>query len=102
MHRTQVYLEDDVVESLQRLARAEGTSMGELIRRGARRILEESAGARRWESADPVWELVGLVKGGRPDDASAKVDSYLYGESATRSSLRVAERPEGYRAGKEP
>src|SRR5579862_188033 len=96
MHRTQVYLEDELVAALQRLARREGSSMGELIRRGARQLVQESEQHEPWAANDPIWELVGLAKGGPPDDGSANADQYLYGEPAT-PRLMAAESKATYR-----
>lgn len=93
MRRTQVYLDEELVAGLQRLARTEGTSMGELIRRGARRLLQETVATEPWGAADPLWDLVGFVSGGAPDDASLNADRYLYGERAddAQPRARVAE-----------
>jgi len=98
MERTQVFLEAEVLQGLKRLARAEQTSMGELIRRGARLVLQESGGFAAWGAADPLWELVGLAQGGPPDDASNHVDRYLYGPREARKLRSVAEQPAPYRA----
>jgi hypothetical protein len=96
MHRTQVYLEQDLVAALQRLARQQGSSMGELIRRGARQLVEAAEQHQPWAASDPVWDLVGMVKGGPPDDGSLNADRYLYAESA-RGTRMAAERKATYR-----
>ncbi|MGH2366236.1 MAG: ribbon-helix-helix protein, CopG family [Chloroflexota bacterium] len=101
MARTQVFLETEVLEGLKRLAQEEQTSMGELIRRGARLVLRESGGFTAWGAADPLWELVGLAQGGPLEDASNKVDDYLYGPRETPRLRRVAEQRAPYQAGGE-
>ena len=44
MRKTTVYLGEDEVEGLRRLAAATGESQAELIRKGVRRLLREDAG----------------------------------------------------------
>jgi hypothetical protein len=79
MHRTQVYLEQELVDGLQHLARREGTSMGELIRRGARQVLDAAPAIEPWSAEDPIWELLGTGEAGGTGDVSQRVDEILYG-----------------------
>jgi Arc/MetJ-type ribon-helix-helix transcriptional regulator len=44
MHKTTVYLGEEEIEGLRRLAAATGESQAELIREGVRRLLREDAG----------------------------------------------------------
>ncbi|HEU0167349.1 MAG TPA: ribbon-helix-helix protein, CopG family [Chloroflexota bacterium] len=103
MHRTQVYLEDELVAGLQRLARQEGTSMGELIRRGAREVLEQAGGREPWAPSDAIWELFGAIKpapDGPLEDTSSHADHYLYDALSSEHELRVAETRGRYRVAK--
>jgi metal-responsive CopG/Arc/MetJ family transcriptional regulator len=45
MQRTQIYLEPELAESLDRLARERGTSRADLIRSAARALVEREAAA---------------------------------------------------------
>jgi hypothetical protein len=93
MHRTQVYLEQELVDGLQQLARREGTSMGELIRRGARLVVDSAPAIEPWSAEDPIWELLGMASGGEPSDTSRRVDEILYDElqRPRPARLRIAE-----------
>ena len=73
MQRTQIYLEPDLAESLDRLARKRGTSRADIIRTAARRFVacEETA-----EEEDPIFGLVGLGQGDATDVAE-RHDEYL-------------------------
>jgi len=74
MQRTQIYLEPDLAESLDRLARQRGTSRANLIRVAARRLISQ-------ESEAPFGSILGLAGIGRdPDgatDVSERHDEYL-------------------------
>jgi predicted transcriptional regulator len=67
MHRTQVYLDEDLDQALGELARLRGTSKAGLIRLAARRLLVEE---REKAEEDPILGLSGLGHGG-PGHASA-------------------------------
>jgi hypothetical protein len=74
MQRTQIYLEPDLAESLDRLARKRGTSRADLIRVAARRLISEESGA-------PFGSILGLAGIGRDKDGATDVadrhDEYL-------------------------
>src|SRR5438045_2794723 len=93
MHRTQVYLEQALVEGLQRLARREGSSMGELIRRGAWQVLNSAPAIEPWSAEDPIWSLIGMITEGEPSDDARHVDEILYGAPQEHRAprLRIAE-----------
>jgi metal-responsive CopG/Arc/MetJ family transcriptional regulator len=71
MQRTQVYLEPDLAESLDRLARKRGTSRAELIRTAARALVEQ-------ESAEygSILQLAGIGRDSAGDVAE-RHDKYL-------------------------
>ena len=72
MRRTQVYLEPDLAEALGRLARRRGTSMAQLIRLAARRLLAEEQPV----DEDPILGIIGLGRGG-PGRVSEEHDHVL-------------------------
>jgi hypothetical protein len=74
MQRTQIYLEPDLAESLDRLARQRGTSRADLIRVAARRLIKE-------ESEAPFGSILSLAGIGLDKDGATDVaerhDDYL-------------------------
>jgi metal-responsive CopG/Arc/MetJ family transcriptional regulator len=74
MQRTQIYLEPDLAESLDRLARQRGTSRADLIRVAARRLISEECEA-------PFGSILGLAGIGHDKDGATDVaerhDEYL-------------------------
>lgn len=74
MRRTQIYLDPDLAESLDRLARRRGTTRAEVIRSAARREVTDDDAER---DRDPIWQIVGIGKSG-VTDASVNHDKYLY------------------------
>jgi len=74
MQRTQIYLEPDLAESLDRLARQRGTSRADLIRVAARRLIRE-------ESEAPFGSILSLAGIGHDKDGATDVaerhDDYL-------------------------
>ena len=86
MHRTQIYLEPELAESLDRLAKERGTSRADLIRVAARRLVSE-------QSETPFGSILGLAGIGRDKDDATDVaerhDEYLaeivsHGEVASK------------------
>jgi hypothetical protein len=61
MHRTQVYLDEDLDQGLGELAQRRGTSKASLIRLAARRLLLEE---QETAEEDPILGLSGLGHGG--------------------------------------
>ena len=74
MQRTQIYLEPELAESLDRIARQRGTSRADLIRVAARRLVTE-------ESEAPFGSILSLAGIGRDKDGATDVaerhDEYL-------------------------
>ena len=73
MKRLQIMIEEELDEALERQAAEEGVSKAALIRRYVREKLRPLPPIHQ----DPLWELVGLVKG-EPGD-SASIDDVVYG-----------------------
>jgi len=71
-------IEEEVDAALARQAAEEGVSKAALIRRYVGERLRPLPPL----DDDPLWEIVGMVKG-RPED-SASVDDLLYGQRRSR------------------
>jgi hypothetical protein len=71
--RLQIMIEEDLDALLERQARAEGVSKAALIRRYVRQSITPLPPLEE----DPLWEMVGMFKGGSPDDSS-RVDEIVY------------------------
>jgi hypothetical protein len=86
MVRTQVYLPRDIYEQLKQRANEEGITMAHQIREALLQYVVEQPEA---EDApvlapdDPVWNLIGMCKGG-PEDGSVNHDKYIYGRDWER------------------
>ena len=72
LQRTQVYLDPEVSEALDRLARRRGTTRSDLIRLATRQYVEDQEGAR----PGSILDLAGLGHGG-PGNVSERHDDYL-------------------------
>jgi ribbon-helix-helix CopG family protein len=72
LQRTQVYLDQEVSEALDRLARRRGTTRSDLIRLATRQFVEQEEVAR----PGSILELAGLGHGGQAD-VSERHDDYL-------------------------
>lgn len=59
MHRTQVYLEDDLTEALDDLARRRRTTRSDLLRLAARQLLAQEDPIE----SDPIFEIIGIGAG---------------------------------------
>lgn len=73
MIRTQIQLEEEQYRRLQQIARQEGISMAELVRRGVDLALLQLERSTRWRRAQA---LVGRYASGKRD-VSRKHDKYL-------------------------
>ena len=72
--RLQIMIEEDLDASLGRQAEAEGVSKAALIRRYVGERLRPLPPLEE----DPLWDIVGMVRGG-PDD-SMRVNEIVYGD----------------------
>ncbi len=82
MQRTQVYLEPELAQGLDYLARQRGISRAELIRRAARRLVAEE----RPPEDDPLFGIIGLGCD-EATDVAEHHDEYL-AEAGIRSWTR--------------
>ena len=71
--RLQIMIEEELDAALGRQAADEGVSKAALIRRFVRERLRPLPPLEE----DPLWEIVGIVKGGSPDDSS-RIDEVVY------------------------
>jgi metal-responsive CopG/Arc/MetJ family transcriptional regulator len=74
MIRTQVYLPTKLHQELKLIAHREKTTVSELVRRGARKVVAEG----QTQTPSPLKNIVGLIKDGGPKDLSENLDYYLY------------------------
>jgi Ribbon-helix-helix protein, copG family len=74
MKRLQIMIEPELDDALERQAAKEKVSKAALIRRYVRKELKPLPPIEE----DPIWDLVGMVEGGGPDD-SLSVDDVVYG-----------------------
>lgn len=72
MQRTQIYLEPELAESLDRLARQRGMARAEVIRLAARQLLAEELPIEE----GPIFGIIGLGRSGASDVAE-RHDDYL-------------------------
>ena len=84
MRRTQIYLDADLSEALDRLARRRGTSRADLIRLAARQMLAQEQS----DDEDPLLGLIGLADGG-PGHASLEHDRILSEHRDAADKLRA-------------
>jgi hypothetical protein len=71
--RLQIMIEEDLDAELGIQAAREGVSKAALIRRYVGERLRPLPPLEE----DPLWEIVGIVKGGSPDDSS-RIDEVVY------------------------
>ena len=76
--RLQIMIEEELDEALAREAAEEGVSKAALIRRYVGERLRPLPPIEE----DPIWEIVGMVKGSPRDSAS--VDDVVYGPQRAR------------------
>lgn len=72
MHRTQIYLDNETNDALDRLARRVRSSKAEIVRTATREYLSRKAAGIR----HPLWELVGMGHSGH-SDTSVRHDEIL-------------------------
>jgi hypothetical protein len=81
MVRTQVYLPADLYEVMKRRSENEGVTMATQIREALTRYVidleDEEEEGHILTADDPIWELIGIGKGG-PEDGSVNHDKYIY------------------------
>ena len=84
MHRTQIYLQDELYESLKVRSRSVGVSISELIRRTLEKDIQK----------DPVADAKAYFVRLKPLESFAGVDSEDY-VRAIRSKSRIVQASEG-------
>ena len=62
MIRTQIYLDQDEKRELEKLARRNRTSMGELVREAVSRYLKTETKRKVLLKDDPVYKLIGAAR----------------------------------------
>ena len=72
MQRTQIYLDPELSQALDRLAHQRGTSRSSLIRLAARRFIAEEEAPEE----DPIFGIIGIGRSGL-SDVSERHDDYL-------------------------
>ena len=77
----QLYLREEQLEALRRLAQKRRVSMAELVRQSVDRLLEEAP-----LEDEPLWDLVGIGASGL-GDLSERHDAYLVKEEMRDISL---------------
>ncbi len=75
MHRTQIYLPEELKNKLERIALRNRTSMAEIIRKA---VVKEVDSASKQEN--PLAHLAKLKIKGGPKDLSKNYKKYLYGQ----------------------
>jgi hypothetical protein len=86
MVRIQLHLTEQQARRLQALAKRQGRTRAELIRRGIERVLAEPD-----PTGDPLLELVGAAGPAGRSDLSEAHDDVLYGREPAEPLPRVAE-----------
>ena len=79
VHRTTIVLPSKLKQAVVGLARAQGISFGEFVRRALEKALAHN-GSRRNRTSDPFWDDRAVFRGDVPPDLSKHHDRYLYGE----------------------
>ena len=75
MKRTTVMLPPELKDRAVRKAREEDISLGALIRRGLREVLDEDE-----DTVDPLFADRAVYDGPSPSDTAAEHDRHLYGD----------------------
>ena len=87
MHRTQIYLPEELNSALDELARLRGTTKADLVRRAAQRLVDEETPVEQ----DAIWGLVALGKSrsGKASNAAEEHDRHLADAEAARWKRRA-------------
>ena len=72
MTRTTVFLDEPMVRRLKQKARSEGKSFAQCVREAVAAYLAPAPNGPR-----PLPSFVGMFKGGKPDNASERVDEII-------------------------
>ncbi len=78
MHRTTILLPPELQADAEAVARNQGISLGELIRRQLQTVTKKKV--RRKRSDDPIFKNFKPWKGPGPTDMAINHDEYLYGK----------------------
>ena len=78
MIRTQVYLPEDLYKDLKLLSSTSGERFSELLRQGAKAVVQNKT--KRKRKFDPWKDFIGKGLKGGPKDLSSKIDYYVYEE----------------------
>jgi len=78
MHRTTILLPPELQVEAEAVARSQGISLGELIRRQLQAVTPQKV--RRKRSNDPIFKKFKVWDGPVPPDISLNHDKYLYEE----------------------
>jgi len=76
MHRLQISLPEWQYRFLREQASHTGQSIAGFIRK---LIEQEAQTVQRPVEEDPIWEVIGIGRGGPPYNVSERVDEFLYG-----------------------
>jgi hypothetical protein len=84
MHRTQLYLDEDLWTTLQTRARLEGTTISELVRSAAR----EKYMSNRAQRVADMTSVIGIWKDYPEFEAPGSVDAYIRDLRKSRGRLK--------------
>lgn len=85
MRRIQLYIGEDLGDTLRQMAAVEGRSAAAIIRDAVRAYLQAD---RHEGTEDPFLPIIGAYAGG-PEDAAEEHDRYLYGEDVDHETTRA-------------
>ncbi len=77
LHRSQVYIPEEMIALLKLEAKKDGLTVSELIREAIQNLLSKKSRSVNWDN-DPFTKAVGKFKSD-VTDASTNHDFYLYG-----------------------
>jgi hypothetical protein len=88
MHRTTILLPETLRRDAENVARGQGITLSELIRRKLAHSVASKA--RTAQEQDPFFRPGRLMTRQGPSDVSAKHDHYLYGKNAKRGARKTS------------